>query len=177
MPSVKILGIDPSFRNWGMAACLLDADGLKVMDTHIIKTVSTKSRKVKQNSADIISANELYRGLIKAVKWADVICIEVPHGSQSSRAMVSYGVCIALIGVIQELNPNIVQVSASDVKALVRTDKSHKPTKKEVIAWVKTKHPEAKLPNNLSAEHICDAIVAIHAAMIKPEFKEYYVPQ
>lgn len=161
----------PSLRSWGIAACTLDDSGLKVIDTHIIKTTNTKSKQVKQNSADIISANELYRGLIKAVKWADIICIEVPHGSQSSRAMVSYGICVALIGAIQELNPNIVQVSANDVKTLVRTDKSHKPTKKEVIAWVKAKHPEAKLPSTLSAEHICDAIVAIHAAMTKPQFK------
>ena len=161
----------PSLRNWGLAACLYREGKLEVVETHIAKTINTKG--IKQNASDIIAATTLYNAIIKGVEWADLICIEVPHGSQSSRAMVSYGVCVALIGVIQTINPNIIQVSANDVKAVVRTDKSHKPTKQEIIEWVKDKHPEANLPTTLSAEHICDAIVAIHAAMKTKEFKEY----
>ena len=171
---INILGLDPSLRSWGMAGCAYDINGLKVLNTRIIKTKNTKSKTVKQNYSDIQSANELYLGLIDAVKSADLICIEVPHGSQSSRAATSYGVCVALIGVIHALNPNIIQVSANDVKAIVRTDKSHKPTKQEIIDWVKDKHPEANLPTSLSAEHICDAIVAVYAAMNTKEFKEKY---
>lgn len=169
---IKVLGLDPSLRSWGIAACLYREGKLEVVETHISKTINTKG--IKQNASDIIAATTLYNELITPIKWADVICIEVPHGSQSSRAMVSYGVCVALIGVIQALNPNIVQVSANDVKAIVRTDKDHKPTKQEIIAWVKDKHPEANLPTTLSAEHICDAIVAIYAAMNTKEFKEKY---
>ena len=174
---IKVLGLDPSLRSWGMAGCTYDINGLKVMGTDIIKTKNIKSTKVKQNYSDIHSANILYVGLLDAVKSADLICIEVPHGSQSSRAMVSYGVCVALIGVIQTINPNIIQVSANDVKAVVRTDKSHKPTKQEIIDWVKDKHPEAKLPTTLSAEHVCDAIVAIYAAMNTKDFKDKYAIQ
>ena len=168
---IKVLGLDPSLRSWGLAACLYREGKIEVVETHISKTINTKG--IKQNASDIIAANTLYKELITPIKWADVICIEVPHGSQSSRAMVSYGVCVALIGVIQALNPNIIQVSANDVKAVVRTDKSHKPSKEDVIAWVKKKHPEAKLPTTLAAEHICDAIVTIYAAMKTKEFKEY----
>ena len=171
---IKILSYDPSLRNWGVVKATYDIGLLTIQDTSIIKTKNTKSKTVKQNQSDIQSANELYLGLVDEVKSADLICIEVPHGSQSSRAMVSYGVCVALIGVIQALNPNIIQVSANDVKAVVRTDKDHKPTKQEIIDWVKDKHPEANLPTTLSAEHICDAIVAIYAAMNTKEFKEKY---
>jgi len=170
--SLNVLGLDPSLRNWGMAACTLVDGVLTVIDVHITKTANIKDRKVKQNVSDIQAANQLYKGMLKAVEWADVICIEVPHGSQSSRAMVSYGVCVALIAIIQELNPNIVQVSANDVKAIVRTNKEHKPSKQDVIAWVRNKHPEAPLPFTLVAEHMCDAIVAVYAAMLKPQFKE-----
>ena len=171
--TLKIVSFDPSLRNWGQAAATYSDGVLKIIETNIIKTSNTKSKSVKQNASDILSASVLYTGLLKSVRWADVICIEVPHGSQSSRAMVSYGICVALIGVISTINPNIVQVSANDVKAIVQTDRSHKPSKQDVISWVKAHHPEAKLPNSLSAEHICDAIVAIHAAMPKPEFKNY----
>lgn len=146
---------------------------LTIHGTNIIKTKNTKSKTVKQNQSDIQAAYTLYQGLLHAIKEADVICVEVPHGSQSSRAMVSYGVCVALIGVIQTINPNIIQVSANDVKDVVRVNKQHKPSKEDVIAWVKAKHPEAPLPNTLAAEHICDAIVAIHAAMKTKQFKEY----
>lgn len=172
---IKVLGLDPSLRSWGLAACLYREGKIEVVETRITKTKNTKG--IKQNASDIIAANTLYNELITPIKWADVICIEVPHGSQSSRAMVSYGVCVALIGVIQALNPSIVQVSANDVKAVVRTDKSHKPTKQEIIDWVKDKHPEANLPTTLSAEHICDAIVAIYAALDIKDFKDIYAIQ
>ena len=163
----------PSLRNWAITACLYDNNGLRVIESTIIKTKDTKSKTIKQNTSDIQAATKLYTEMLKGVKWADVICIEVPHGSQSSRAMVSYGVCVALIGVIQTINPNIIQVSANDVKDVVRTNKRHKPSKLDVIEWVKTNHPEAILPNTLSSEHICDAIVAIYAAMKTNQFKEY----
>lgn len=169
---INIISFDPSLRNWGIAACTYYKGTLEVMEVHIAKTNNTKG--IKQNASDIIAATTLYNAIIKGVEWADLICIEVPHGSQSSRAMVSYGVCVALIGVIQTINPNIIQVSANDVKAIVRTNKDHKPTKQEIIDWVKDKHPEANLPTTLSAEHICDAIVAVYAAMNTKEFKEKY---
>lgn len=172
-PPIKIASFDPSLRNWGVALAHLSYEGLEITDTAIIKTKNTKSKVLKQNTSDINSALILYEDLVPYILWADLITVEVPHGSQSSRAMVSYGVCVALIGVIQSMNANVIQVSANDVKAVVREDKSHKPTKEDVIRWVRDKHPEANLPNTLSAEHICDAIVAIHAAMETEKFKDY----
>lgn len=171
--ALKILGLDPSFRNWGVSACeYLDGE-LTVLNTHIYKTLSKKSSKQKQSHKDIEDAHILYSGLIKSVKWADIICIEIPHGSQKARGSLGNGVCYGVIAALSVLNPNMVYVSANDVKAIVRLNKEHKPTKKEVIEWVRNKHPEAPLPNTLQAEHICDSIVAIHAAMLKPDFKEY----
>lgn len=172
LSSKNILGLDPSLRNWGKAAATLVDGKLTIIDCGITTTKNSKTKTIKQNKSDIDAALLLHTSLIKAVKWADVICIEVPHGSQSSRAMVSYGVCVALIAVLSHANSNVVHVSANDVKAIVRQDKSHKPTKEDVIKWVRAKHPEANLPRTLSAEHICDAIVAIHAGMKTTQFKE-----
>lgn len=170
----KVVGLDPSLRNFGVAVAELDSDGLKINAVDIIKTANHPIKSTKQNVSDINAASVLYNTLLPYIHDADAICIEVPHGSQSSRAMVSYGVCVALIGVLMRTNPQMVYVSANDVKALVRTDKDHKPTKKEVIQWVTDKHPEAPLPKTLIAEHCCDAIVAIHAAMQTKQFKDYY---
>jgi len=165
--------MDPSLRNWAVVSATLIDNVLKIHTTTIIKTANHPIKSTKQSVSDINAASLLYKSLLPYIKEADVICIEVPHGSQSSRAMASYAICVSLIGALQHTNPNMVYVSANDVKKVVRTDKDHKPTKKEVIQWVRDKHPEAPLPNTLSAEHPCDAIVAIYAAMETKQFKEY----
>lgn len=79
---INILSFDPSLRNWGIAACTYFQGNLEVVEVHIAKTSNTKG--IKQNASDIMAASSLYKEIIKGVEWADVICIEVPHGSQSS---------------------------------------------------------------------------------------------
>lgn len=173
MTTLKVLGLDPSLRNFGAAACNLTEGSLEVSDTFIAKTTSGKTRQLKQSHKDIQDASYLYTSLVKAFRWADVICIEIPHGSQTSRGGIGNGICYGVIASLLNINDNVIYVSANDVKNVVRLNKEHKPTKQDIIRWVRDKHPEAPLPNTLSAEHICDAIVAIHAAMKTKQFKEY----
>lgn len=170
---VKVIAFDPSLRNWGAAIADVDNTEITILSTGVLKTKPVNIKRMSQNKKDLITAEELYTGLKKVLDPEAIYCVEVPHGSQSSRAMVSYGVCIALIALIRADNPKMVLVSANDVKAIVRRDKEHNPTKDDVINWVKANHPEAPLPTDKSVEHVCDAIVAIHAAMLKPEFKDY----
>lgn len=171
--SRTILGLDPSLRNWGIVKCLYDTTThhLELVDSHIIQTKSDKSKK-RQNIKDLITAHTLYKQLKPYVLNVDAICIELPHGSQSSRAMVSYGVCIGVLASIADLNPKMVVVSANEVKAVVGANTA---SKAEIIDWVKQHHPHELefIPKTKKAEHICDALLSIYASIHKPLFKEY----
>lgn len=166
---INILGLDPSFRNWGWSMARVNSSVLMFDDCGVI-TSSPSKEDIPQNQKDIASCLQLYPGLLALTKKADIICIEAPHGSQSSRAMVSYGVCMAYIAAITHLNPNVVLVSANDVKRVVGLKN---PSKRDVINWVINTHSDIIIPKQLNrAEHICDSIAAIHAAMQTNQFKE-----
>lgn len=167
---MNILGLDPSLNNFGIAKGIL-TDTLSITYTDVIQH-KIKKDKTKQNSRDINAALHIFKHLYPLLKDIDVIIVEVPIGSQSSRAMVSYGVCIALIGVISYFNPKVIQVSPFDVKKLVG---SRTASKEDVIQWVQSNHPTLNLPKAIGkAEHIADAIAAIHVGLESKQFKEYY---
>lgn len=171
---LNIVGFDPSLRSWGLATATWSNNSLKVTHVDVIKTKNTQSKNKPQNISDMECASFLYSHLTGYVRKADVICIELPNGSQGSRPSVSYATCTALVGALATLNPNIIIVTPMDIKKIVRETKEHKPTKQDVIAWVKTRHPEANISGYLNyAEHQADAVVSIHAAMLKPDFKGY----
>lgn len=170
MEKINILGFDPSLRNWGVVKASYDliSHDLIIQDGYVIQHKPKKDKHIRQNTLDLQTTNYIKSHLTHA----DIVIAEVPHGSQSSRAMVSYGVCIGVLG---SLYDDLIQVSANDVKRIVEPNTSVKEVpKSQVINWVKTKHPEilSWLPSTHKQEHICDAIVAIHAGMIKPKFKE-----
>ena len=128
-----------------------------------------------------MSSWELADKAIKAIQDVDVIFAEVPIGSQSSRAMASYGVCIGVLGALKALNYPVIQVTPNEVK--VRTTGSKTASKEEMINWVLTQHPHINFPTKKykgtdqiiysKAEHMADAVASIYAGLDTPEFKSY----
>lgn len=173
---LNVVGIDISMSNLGAAIGVYDTDTDQLTITQVgtfCPTVS-KSKQIRQNSKDLEQSQQLFSALQKVTSTAHLICAEVPHGSQTARAMASYGICVGVLGALRCTSPTFIEVSASEVKTIVGKKDA---TKKEVIAWVQQHHPEAPLETfkgaiNLSkAEHQADAIVAIHAAMKTDVFK------
>lgn len=158
-----VLGIDPSMSNFGLAKGVFK-DTLSITDTHVIR--SKEVIKVKgdyKNEHDIAIAKNIYQQLSPWLKDVDIVCIEVPVGSQSARAMVSYGICVALIATICAKHHHVIRITPNQVKQKVGNKKA---TKDDVIAWVKDKHPEYTLPKaKCVAEHIADAIVTLHVGL------------
>ncbi|WP_395143663.1 hypothetical protein ACF3NV_07555 [Moraxella atlantae] len=168
--NIKLLSLDPSFRNWGFVIAEYDAVN-HLLHIHSGGVLSSKPDKsnTKQNTKDLKVSCYLYKHLVQLTKDIDIVIAEVPHGSQSSRAMVSYGVCIGLLGCIQQ---PLIQISAMDVKRLVG---SNTASKDDVINWVKQHYQLDWLPKAKSkSEHICDAIAALHIGIQSKQFKEYY---
>ena len=173
---INIIGFDPSLRNWGIAAAKYDpkTDQLDVFHFDVIQPKLSNDKQVRVNSRDVESAMQLFQKAKAVMQGSHIVCIEVPHGSQSARAMASYGICIGVIGALKALDIPVIEVSALDVKKVLgKKDAS----KAEVIAFVQAKHPNAPYPMHLNqinqskAEHCCDAVVAIYAAMQTELFK------
>jgi len=98
MAQLRVVGLDPSMRNWGIAEGLLNTDTmtLTLNNLDVVNPVLPTGKQVRQNSKDLDSAKQLAEGTLNAVKGAQAIFVEVPVGSQSARAMASYGLCVGV---------------------------------------------------------------------------------
>jgi len=169
---IKILGIDPSLSNCGFASGTLDLETLNFDVTHVnlVKTEPSKSKTTRKNSDDLERCRLLIEGLREAEKGAEIAFVEMPVGSQSARAMFSYGVCMAVVGM---LTIPVIQVTPNEVKTAATGDKL--ATKREMINWASWKFPGVnwiKKGGRLidANEHLADAVGAINAGLHNSEF-------
>lgn len=173
MSRIKIIGIDPSMSNLGIAKGWLDLQTLKweVEEVELTKTEKGKSKTVRKSSDDYDRARILYEALHAAEAGAEIAFVEMPIGSQSAAAMKSYGMCIQLIAC---LDIPVIQVSPNQVKIHATADRN--ATKEEMIAWAVKKFPDINWLQRggkmtLNNEHLADAIGAINAGMMEDDFK------
>lgn len=179
---IKVVGQDPSLRNWGLAIGTYD---LETKELHI-KTVDItnaelpKGKQVRQNSLDLESAYQLYKGAVAAAEGAHAVFVEVPVGSQSARAMASYGICVGVLGALRANGIPFFEVTPTEVKLAGAGTKT--ATKRDMIDWAMASHPEANWPmykkngavlvSEALAEHMADAVAAIHAGLACNAFKQ-----
>jgi Holliday junction resolvasome RuvABC endonuclease subunit len=176
---MKIVGIDPSLRNFGIVKAELDIENMsfKVTDMRLVESESNskKEKVVRKNSDDLRRAKLLHEGFVEACQGASFAFVEVPVGSQSARAMASYGICV---GVLAACPIAMIQVTPSEVKLAGTGYKT--ATKDEMIESAVNAHPYApwltrKVKGNLellsSNEHLADAVFSIQAGIRTDEFK------
>ena len=174
---IKIVGIDPAMANMGLAKATLDLDTLDIHIDELIlpQTESENGKTVRKNSDDIRRAKILYDGMVEACKDASFAIAEVPVGSQSARAMASYGICV---GVLAACPIPLIQVTPTEVKLAAIGEKN--ASKLEMIDWGIKKYPYANwimrkkggvmVPQNCN-EHLADACAAIEAGLKTQQFK------
>lgn len=168
---IPVLGMDPSLRNWGLAAAQLDLTTgvLSTPYLSLVQPEDMKGKQVRVNSNDLHLAETLADTVIAAGRKAKVIFVEVPVGSQSARAMASYGVCVGILGAMRALGLQIIEVTATETKKVFTGNGN--ATKRQMIDQASAIYPEAnfpplhkgKLPDK--TEHMADAIAAIHAGV------------
>lgn len=176
---LNIVGVDPSLRNLGIVIAELDTSNMtfEVVDMRLLKSEdnATKQKTVRKNSDDLRRATILQKGLIEACKDASFAFVEIPVGSQSARAMASYGICI---GVLSSCPIPMIQVTPTEVKLAGTNIKS--ATKEEMIDAAVKDYPYApwmkrkiKGQTELLAanEHLADALFAIKAGIATEQFK------
>lgn len=178
MACIIIAGLDPSLDNFGMSKGVLDLSSgiLSNIQLNLNETKpDNKNKQVRKNSIDLKRAQSHFEALNKFLVDVDIVCVEIPVGSQSARAMASYGICI---GLLASISTPMIQVSPNEVKLASVGSKT--ATKKQMIEWASNLYPNApwmtttrKGQKELIAknEHLADSIAAIHAGVKTSEFK------
>lgn len=180
---IQVVGFDPSLRNWGVVRGLLSLEGngsLTLQSVDVINPELPKGKQVRQNSIDLEAAKQLCSGALEAAQGAQAIFVEVPVGSQSARAMASYGICVGILGALRATGIPFFEVTPTEVKLAGAGRKT--ATKQEMIRWAMDLHPEADWPTykqngktlvtESKAEHMADATAAIYAGLASNSFKQ-----
>ena len=176
---MRVVGIDPSLSNFGICTGLI-ADGTFVPDAlQLIESKADKktAKVVRKNSDDLNRARTLFQGMYKALEGADLAIAEVPVGSQSSRAMASYGICI---GVLASIDIPLIQVTPAEVKLIATNSKT--ASKSDMIDWATNLNPQLPwLTRTVKGEtsyvskneHLADALATVYAGMNTDIFKTF----
>ena len=182
-PGMRVVGFDPSLRNWGIAKGIFipgPYPRLHIEEIDVINPELPTGKQVRQNSLDLESAKQLCAAALSAAKDAQAIFVEVPVGSQSARAMASYGICVGVLGALRATGIPFFEVTPTEVKMASAGKKT--ATKLEMIQWAMNQHPEANWPrykqngvvkvSEAKAEHMADATAAIYAGLACNSFQQ-----
>ncbi len=174
---IPVVGMDPSLNNWGLASAKLDLETgfLSTPVLSLVTPAKIKGKQVRVNSQDLHRAHQLADSVRSAVAGARAVFVEVPVGSQSARAMVSYGVCVGILGALRAEGVPLIEVTPHEVKMALSGIKN--ASKQQMIDAAVQAYPDANFPiyNNMvaqKAEHLADAIGAIHAGANTPVFQQ-----
>lgn len=179
---IPVVGFDPSLNNWGIAEAELDLQNgyLSTPKLSVVQPTDGDGKKqVRRNSLDLQRAEELAHAAMAAADRAKVVFVEVPVGSQSARAMASYGICLGILGSMRSKGIEIIEVTPDENKRVFTGSKN--ATKAAMIDEALKLYPEANWPTEIrkgmtriigsKAEHMADAIAAIHAGVQTPVFQ------
>ena len=183
MTTLHVCGMDPSLRSWGLAKGTYDVASRKisVLAMGVISPAIPTGKQVRQNSKDIEAAAQLFDVAMMFAKDSQAVFVEVPVGSQSSRAMAGYAICCGVLGAIRAMGKPFFEQTPTEIKLAGAGNKE--ATKLEMIEWAVSAHPEAPWPtykergvdqlSRAKAEHMADAVAAIHAGVNSQAFKQF----
>ena len=173
---IPVAGFDPSFTNWGIAEGQLDLDTgyLENVRLEIVSTEKGKAKQVRTNSDDLQRCEELARKALEVGRRCKAIFVEVPVGSQNASGMKTYDVVCGILGTLRAEGIQIIEVTPTEVKKTFTGNKN--ATKEQMIAQAVQLYPDANFPMHRGqiaskAEHVADALAAIHAGVSTPIFQ------
>ena len=167
--SISVLGVDPSLSNFGIAKGQLDleTDKFSLERLELVETSPSSNKTVRKSSQDYDRCLTLATALFRYEKDVHVIFVEMPIGSQSARAMASYGMCIGIIAGIRDVP--VIQVSPAEVKLAAVGSKV--ASKEDMIEWAYSKYTHddwivgrGGKPAKKN-EHLADAVATIEAGV------------
>lgn len=174
---IPVAGFDPAFANWGIAEGQLDLDAglLNDVNLSIVQTQKGKNKQVRTNSDDMQRSEDIALSAFEVGRRNKVIFVECPVGSQNANGMKAYGVSVGILGALRSQGIQVIEVTASEVKKALTGNKN--ASKEQMIKVAMDLYPEANWPKRGGeviagkAEHMADAIGAIHAGVNTPVFQ------
>ena len=175
---IPVAGFDPAFANWGIAEGKLDLNTgiFDNVDLSIVQTKKGKSKQVRTNSDDMQRAEDISEQAFQVGTRNKVIFVECPVGSQNASGMKAYGVSVGVLGALRSQGVQVIEVTAYEVKKALTGNKN--ASKELMIKTAMELYPEANWPIRGGeviagkAEHMADAIGAIHAGVATPAFQQ-----
>jgi len=178
MAKLSIIGMDPSFRNWGYAFAeyCTESGNLEFHNLNLITTQKTKLKNVRASSDDLATAQTLHKELVANSSGIQVAFAEIPSGSQSASAARKLGIAT---GVLASCSVPLFEVTPIEVKLASIGNK--KATKKEMIDWAVEKHPDlpwirhkskGEMVLNASNEHLADSVAVVYAGIQLKTFNQ-----
>ena len=179
MSTLVLAGLDPSLSNFGFAFATYEPGGAGPEFEHLelVRPPTVKRpRTVRQNSNDLYRATLLAEASFALLEKhsVDVLFVEVPHGSQSARAMASYGICVGLLGAMQARGFPLIQLTALEVKLALTNDPQ--ASKEKMVTEAVRRYPSLPWPMHRGAvslsraEHLADGAAAVLAGLASPDF-------
>jgi hypothetical protein len=179
--TLKILAVDPSMRNFGMAKFDLPLDTLelKLLKLRLVQTETLAGKTVRKNSDDLRRAQEIAGAFFDEVDDCDFVFAEIPSGAQSARAAYGFGMQVGIIGACTR---PVIQVMPLETKRASVGSKT--ATKDEMIEWAVRTFPSdqwlrarnkptgALVKDN---EHLADACGIAVAGLLTDEFRRSLV--
>jgi Holliday junction resolvasome RuvABC endonuclease subunit len=181
---IPVAGFDPSLTNWGIAEGQLDLETgyLNGVRLEVVSTDKGKHKQVRTNSDDLRRCEELARKALEVGRRCKAIFVEVPVGSQNASGMKAYGVVCGILGTLRAEGIQIIEVTATEVKLAFTGNKN--ATKQQMIDAGVEFYPTVEWPRHAKngakfkkgdlmneAEHVADALAAIHAGVSTPIFQ------
>lgn len=182
MSLLRVAAFDPALRNWGMTAGHYQTETNNlILDTlDIIQPKSLTGKSTRKNSDDLFRAEQLAAGSLEFLQGVNAVFVEVPVGSQSARSMASYGVCVGILATLRAKGLPFFELSPTEIKLAGPGKKT--ATKREMIQWAYDLYPHLAWPFETKkgvrriieskAEHMADAIAAMHAGIASQSFKQ-----
>jgi Holliday junction resolvasome RuvABC endonuclease subunit len=177
---IRIIGLDPSMRNFGMAIADYSITTGKLSVTHleIAQTEKNQDKQVRRNSDDLARAQSIVQEIkrVIALYKPTLAMAEVPVGAQNARAAFSNGLCCGLLAAVPV---PIIQVTPTEVKVSAVGSKT--ASKDAMIQWAVGQWPVApwmtrKLKGEIvlmaDNEHLADACGAINAGILTAQFAQ-----
>lgn len=171
---VRVLGMDPALRNFGLALVDVEIPSKRLVPVKIglIRTEKSKAKDVRHSSSQLRRAEEIAREVRAWETEAAMCAAEIPSGAQSSAAAYGFGVAVGVIG---GHVPPLIEVTAREVKlaALEKVSGS----KREMIRWAMGNWPHLDWMMHRGKpqdhnEHMADALAAVKAATQTAQFDQ-----
>jgi Holliday junction resolvasome RuvABC endonuclease subunit len=185
MALVKLMGLDGSLQNFGIAVGTFNTETKQLVSVDeliLSKTEKSKDKKVKRADDDFGRFNQHWTQIVTVAEKYGIIsiCGEIPSGAQDARAAFAFGGVTAILAAL-DFYYAVETVTPAEVK-LAATGWKH-ADKEDVIAaihgcyptapWITSKKPNAmciehdgKYLTNAN-EHLADAVAVILAGINK----------